>query len=279
MYYLRTTVQPFFTFACERIAELPAHVVAAFIVESISGPRRTVLVAASLIVWLALGKFASHRIHSFLKRGLRTEKTTARHVGAESEEFNSCFISHSVEDLKFAKRLRADLEGTGVRCFMSTDLKIGDRIRTSIEDSISRCDKLLLILSRHSILSPTVEDEVELAYEIEVRSPRTNLLLPIRLDNAIDKTNVPWAAKLRRSRHVGDFTNWKTRVFYQEAFSQLLHDLNKRTTRSTIDTLATLTELAPDTPKVQETKPNVDRGPEVHRRAGPSTLKRQPLLY
>jgi hypothetical protein len=38
-------------------------------------------------------------------------------------------------------------------------------------------------------------------------------------------TEKAWAAKLRRSRHIGDFTNWKDHDSYQKAFDRLLRDL------------------------------------------------------
>jgi hypothetical protein len=35
----------------------------------------------------------------------------------------------------------------------------------------------------------------------------------------------PWAADIRRSRHIGDFTGWQTHSAYQKAFERLLRDL------------------------------------------------------
>jgi hypothetical protein len=34
-----------------------------------------------------------------------------------------------------------------------------------------------------------------------------------------------WAAAIRRTRHTGDFTNWKSHDDYQKAFDILLRDL------------------------------------------------------
>jgi hypothetical protein len=53
-----------------------------------------------------------------------------------------------------AKRLHADLQAEGVRCwFALEDMKIGDRIRQRIDEAIHLQDKLLLLLSEHSIES------------------------------------------------------------------------------------------------------------------------------
>jgi hypothetical protein len=74
------------------------------------------------------------------------------------------FISYSSKDEDFARRLRLDLKRKGVRCwFAPEDLKIGARIRPAIDEAIQKHDKLLLVLSEHSIDSPWVEQEVETA--------------------------------------------------------------------------------------------------------------------
>lgn len=140
-------------------------------------------------------------------------------------QYYSCFISYSNKDQGFADRLYADLQNMGVRCwFAPEDMKIGDKIRDRIDQSIRVHDKLLLVLSKNSINSEWVEDEVEAAYEQE-QSRGTTVLFPIRLDNAVMDTKKAWAAKLRRSRHIGDFTNWKDHDSYQNAFDRLLKDL------------------------------------------------------
>ena len=140
-------------------------------------------------------------------------------------QFYSCFISYSSKDQDFAERLYADLQNKGVRCwFAPKDMKIGDPIRDRIDQSIRIHDKLLLILSEHSINSEWVEDEGESAYEQEQKR-NTTVFFPIRLDDAVMDTEKAWAAKLRRSRHIGDFTNWKDHDSYVNAFERLLRDL------------------------------------------------------
>jgi hypothetical protein len=34
-----------------------------------------------------------------------------------------------------------------------------------------------------------------------------------------------WAAKIRRTRHIGDFSRWKDHDSYHQAFNRLLRDL------------------------------------------------------
>lgn len=140
-------------------------------------------------------------------------------------EFYSCFISYSSKDQEFARRLHADLQEIGVRCwFASEDLKSGDPFRDVIDRAIRLHDKLLLILSRNSVQSPWVKSEVEAALERESRRKRT-ALFPIRIDDAVMRTRQGWAADVRRKRHIGDFRRWKDHDAYQQAFERLLRDL------------------------------------------------------
>jgi hypothetical protein len=140
-------------------------------------------------------------------------------------EFYSCFISYSSKDDDFARRLHADLQQQGIRCwFAPEDLKIGDKFRMRIDESIRVHDKLMVILSENSIRSPWVEEEVEAALEKE-RKQNKLVLFPIRLDDAVMETDQAWAASLRRTRHIGDFLTWKDHDPYQESFNRLLRDL------------------------------------------------------
>jgi hypothetical protein len=140
-------------------------------------------------------------------------------------QFYSCFISYSSRDEDLAQRLHADLQNKGVRCwFAPEDLKIGDKFRDRIDESIRLHDKLLLILSENSVTSHWVGDEVEAAFERERRENRI-VLFPIQIDGAVTESTAGWAAAIRRTRHIGDFTNRKSHDSYQKAFDRLLRDL------------------------------------------------------
>jgi uncharacterized protein YjbI with pentapeptide repeats len=140
-------------------------------------------------------------------------------------QYYSCFISYSSKDDDFAKRIHADLQNNGVRCwFAPHDLPIGGKIRDEIDAAIRLRDKVLLILSEHSIGSDWVEDEVEAAYEEEQKRGQT-MLFPIRLDDSVMETSQAWAAKLRRNRNIGDFRQWKDHDRYSEVFERVLRDL------------------------------------------------------
>jgi uncharacterized protein YjbI with pentapeptide repeats len=142
-------------------------------------------------------------------------------------QYYSCFIGYSSKDKALASRLHADLQDHGVRCWIAQeDLKTGDKIRARIDEAIHLQEKLLLLLSEHSIASTWVENEVEAALEREDRQQR-EVLFPVRLDEAVIQTSRAWAATLRRTRHIGDFTCWTDPQAYQQAFTRLLRDLKK----------------------------------------------------
>jgi hypothetical protein len=70
----------------------------------------------------------------------------------KANKYYSCFISYSSKDDDFAQRLHTDLQAKGVPCFFAPkDLKIGDKFRPRIHESIQRHDKLLVVLSGNSI--------------------------------------------------------------------------------------------------------------------------------
>jgi hypothetical protein len=140
-------------------------------------------------------------------------------------QYYSCFISYSSRDQAFADRLYADLQSRGVRCwFAPEDMKIGDRFRIQIDESIRVHEKLLLILSENSVASDWVEKEVETAMEKE-RESRKPALFPVRLDDSVNAIKSGWAADVRRTRHIGDFSKWKSHDEYEKVFERLLRDL------------------------------------------------------
>lgn len=156
---------------------------------------------------------------------LQADPGLAARLDLLSTQFYSCFISYSHQDEALAQRLYTDLQKNGVRCwFAPQDMKIGDKIRPAIDRSIQSHDKLLLILSAHSINSDWVEKEVETAFEKEHKAKQL-VLFPIRLDDAVIETDQAWAADIRRIRHIGNFSQWQDEVVYQKALKRLLRDL------------------------------------------------------
>lgn len=151
---------------------------------------------------------------------------------AEPIQFYTCFISYSSRDQTFAKQLYIDLQRRGIRCWYAPeDMKIGDKIRSRIDESIQIYDKLLLVLSDTSVSSQWVEQEVETAL-LKEREQGRAVLFPIRLDNSVMEVNTGWPALIKNTRHIGDFTNWGDHDAYQKAFDRLIRDLKAEESRS-----------------------------------------------
>jgi uncharacterized protein YjbI with pentapeptide repeats len=139
----------------------------------------------------------------------------------------SCFISYSAKDDDFAKRIHADLQNKGVRCwFAPHDMPIGAKLLDAIDEAIRLRDKLLLILSKNSIDSDWVEDEVTKAFA-EERDRKQPVLFPLRIDDTVMEAREPWARKLRDQRNIGDFRRWKDHDAYKASLDRVLRDLTK----------------------------------------------------
>ena len=140
-------------------------------------------------------------------------------------QYYTCFISYSGKDAEFVERLYTDLQSKNVRCWLDKeDLKIGDEFRGRIDEAIRYHDKVLLVLSEHSVESDWVKKEVETTFDREQRQKKL-ILFPVKLDETVMHTDKAWAADIRRMRHIGDFTHWKEHDFYRKTLTRLLRDL------------------------------------------------------
>ncbi len=156
-----------------------------------------------------------------------------RTLVSKPSDYYTCFISYSSKDEVFAKQLHSDLQREGVLCWIANeDMDIGDKIKYRIDSSIRKYDKLLLILSKHSIDSTWVAYEVERALSKEPTGVQ-NVLYPIRLDKAIMTCDKEWAKEIKDTRHIGNFEAWKTNHdAYQASFKLLLRALKAKNTTS-----------------------------------------------
>ena len=157
----------------------------------------------------------------------------AKSLATRPIEFYSCFISYSSKDQSFADRLYADLQNKGVRCwFAPHDIQGGRKIHEQIDEAIRVHDRLLLILSQHSMESEWVKTEIAKARKREARDGR-RVLFPIRLVpyetlrdwECFDADTGKDSAREIREYFIPDFSNWKNHDSYQEAFQSLIRDL------------------------------------------------------
>jgi hypothetical protein len=139
--------------------------------------------------------------------------------------FYNCFISYSSKDSVFVERLHTDLQDKGVRCwFAPHDLPVGAKTRSAIDEAIREYDKLLLVLSIHSVASAWVEHEIERALAKELQT-RTVVLFPVRLDDSIMTAGPAWAREIREDRNIADLRDWRDQASYRKAVDRLLRDL------------------------------------------------------
>ncbi len=166
--------------------------------------------------------------------------TYAKSLVGKAIEYYSCFISYSTLDQEFAARLYADLQVEHVRCwFAPHDLQGGRKTHEQIDEAIRVYDKLLLILSKHSMDSEWVKAEILMARRRESKEKR-RMLFPIRLVNfkrisewkCLDPyTGEDSAAELRQY-YIPDFSVWKTdHDKYKEEFAKLLAALRQGESR------------------------------------------------
>jgi hypothetical protein len=154
-------------------------------------------------------------------------------VAGRRVEFYSCFISYSTLDQEFADRLYADLQAKGVRCwFAPHDIKGGRKIHEQIDEAIRLHDRLLLILSEHSMSSEWVNTEIAKARKRETKEGK-RVLFPVRLVGfeplrdweCFDGDTGKDSAREIREYFIPDFSNWKDHNSYQTAFQRLVGDL------------------------------------------------------
>ena len=104
-------------------------------------------------------------------------------------------------------------------------LKSATEFRPRIDETIRLYDKLLLVLSEHSVASNWVcSYEVKKALDKEPLGLQ-NVLYPIRIDDAVMHSKQSWVRDILGTLTIGDFTRWKEHDAYQHAFRQLLRSL------------------------------------------------------
>lgn len=149
-----------------------------------------------------------------------------------------CVISYSNQDQEFAEHLFNALQQKGVRCWYAPEgmITISPLSKRRVGESLHIYDKLLLILSQHSIYTQWAS----LAIEETLRKEKNNndqILFPIRLDSTIldEEMRRSYALRVARipsGRDIADFTDWKVQNRFQEAINRLVPNLQSNTTPS-----------------------------------------------
>ncbi|MGA2240960.1 MAG: toll/interleukin-1 receptor domain-containing protein [Verrucomicrobiota bacterium] len=159
--------------------------------------------------------------------------------GKEAIQWHSCFISYSSKDEEFAKRLHARMRAANMRVwFAPEDLKGGKKLHEQLYEAIQIQDRLLVVLSEHSIQSEWVMTEIREAREAEKKEKRRKLF-PIRLTDfetlrdwtCFDSDTGKDLAVEVREYFIPDFSNWKDHDAFESAFARLKKDLEAENSR------------------------------------------------
>ncbi len=93
------------------------------------------------------------------------------------------FISHSLKDKEFARKLSSDLSVLGHDPWLDEwEIKVGECIPSKIENSISKTDYVIIILSPSSVKSGWVDREWKTKYWEEIERKKT-LVLPVLIED------------------------------------------------------------------------------------------------
>jgi uncharacterized protein YjbI with pentapeptide repeats len=152
-------------------------------------------------------------------------------------EFYSCFISYSHQDEEFSQHLHSRMRGKNLRVWYAPeDMKGGRKLHEEIFRAIQIHDKLLLVLSEHSMKSEWVATEIRRARKVEREESRRKLF-PIRLVDfeaienweCFDADSGKDLAIELREYYIPDFSNWKDHDAFEAEFAKLLRDLKAET--------------------------------------------------
>lgn len=177
--------------------------------------------------------------------------TYVHSLKSDAPPFYTCFISHASRDQEFARRLYADLQLRGVRCWTVPETSnVGRRVWKKADRTIRVYDKLLVICSGNSLQNPQVLRELDRALLKEQAIARENdqanrenghssgtsrlrepeVLLLVRIDNYVfDGWQHPRKTDLTR-RAIGDFVGWsQSPRKYEHSLAYLLHTLDPKT--------------------------------------------------
>jgi hypothetical protein len=153
--------------------------------------------------------------------------------GSQPIKFHSCFISYSHEDVDFARYLCSRMKDTQLRVWYAPEeMKGGRKIHEQIFRAIRLYDKMLVVLSEHSLQSGWVTTEIRRARKAESEEGRRKLF-PIRLVDieaikkweCFDADSGEDLAVEVREYFIPDFSIWKNDDAFEAAFDGLLRDL------------------------------------------------------
>lgn len=120
------------------------------------------------------------------------------------------FVSYSSKDFYQVLKLVDELETIGIKVWLDKwSIKVGDVINEKILNGIAECDFFVIIISKNSISSNWVKNELNFARQKEIEEGNT-VILPLRFD----ESEIPNSLKTKRYANFIDF---------EEGMKELLH--------------------------------------------------------
>lgn len=151
-------------------------------------------------------------------------------ASAQPIMFYSCFLSHATSDKDFCDQLYSRMVESGLRVWYAPeDMKGGKQLFPQITEAIRLYDKLVIVLSENSMVSPWVAQEIQWARKREAQT-KLKVLFPIsivpfdriRAWELFDSETATDLAAEIRSYYIPDFS--KPEIF-DRSFERLLKDL------------------------------------------------------
>jgi hypothetical protein len=122
------------------------------------------------------------------------------------------FISYSHKDTAIADRITSDLREKGYDVWRDIEqIHVGESIRQALEAGIEHSTFLLVLLSKNSVTSSWVHDEIDMAVTLE-KEEKQIILLPVILE----KCKIPRLIKSRK---------WVSLENYEKGFGELMSGL------------------------------------------------------
>lgn len=150
------------------------------------------------------------------------------------------FISYSWNDRKFVDKLHSRLKNEEARVYLDRHDLVAGPLEKQIDRAIRLNDTVLLVLSKTSIESDFVLNELEMARRKEKEEHR-QVVCPIALDDAWKKKWEPGEANrvlwlTLKEKNILDFSKWGTKVVFESAYRKLIDGL--KTHYPTRDTMS-----------------------------------------
>jgi hypothetical protein len=138
------------------------------------------------------------------------------------------FISYSQDDSRFVLKLYERLKNQQARVWLDRHDMTAGPLQKQLDRVIRLNDVVVVVLSKASVQSDWVENELDMARKKEKEEKR-DVLCPVALDTA-------WKSKMESSepnrmlwltlkqKNVLDFSKWKTKAF-ERSFAKLVQGL------------------------------------------------------